>query len=517
MTRVVRGILAPAAALALCGGCLAPPALLEAHHVELQEALKSYPPGTESVAIQVEPEVTLRGVFVPSQDDAPIVLHLLESSGSAGSVSCHFGMVTRELADLGYASLIVDYTGVGLSDGDRSVAHLERDGQAMWGEALRRAGGDAGRVHIRATSLGTVTCALLLDRGLRPASMVWIAPVFPDTVTSRFAHTFYGPLEGWAAAVFFRDVADVDVLDVLKKAQVTGLVLASDADPLLTTHERVALDRALEPAAHLVPRSGGHVQLSFDAHALLLEELQVFVPRTSPRCVKARADAVIAGLDEAAAREFAPASDERSRLERLCAIHSGQPAQAVAAAALSIPRAPIAARLLWLLARRPYRDLDFAEQRAVLSLDDPAGELPIDWIERTSAPGDFVEQFGGVRGTLDAVCIAAAARDGGANADDADWRATLSLNGVPSITLGLDGRALFQALVDRGLTIEDAERQFIRVLLKSQRIPDRLVRDGEGRPVIEVKSKGAWTVLDRNPDGLAVRSYELRNSRFLKN
>src|SRR6185369_9584719 len=109
--------------------------------------------------VEVEPGVRLRGVFVPSDPGAPVVLHLLESGGSVTSVDFPYSGVVAQLSDLGYASLILDYRGVGESDGERSVDHLRPDALAMWGEALRRAGaadGAARCVVVRATSIGSV-------------------------------------------------------------------------------------------------------------------------------------------------------------------------------------------------------------------------------------------------------------------------------------------------------------------------------------------------------------------------
>lgn len=104
-------------ALAVAPGCLTPPALLPALHVDGELAIELYPPGTERVSVEVADEVVLRGLFVPSDDGAPVVLHLLESSGSVASLKYHYAPLLGQLTDLGHASLAVDYTGVGASDG----------------------------------------------------------------------------------------------------------------------------------------------------------------------------------------------------------------------------------------------------------------------------------------------------------------------------------------------------------------------------------------------------------------
>ncbi len=504
-----RGI--SAAVLALCAGCFAPPALLPPRAVDLARALNEYPAETEVVAIEVEPNVELRGLFVPSQANAPVVLHLLESSGSVATRWLHFAPVTRQLADLGYASLLVDYTGIGLSQGDSSVSNLQRDAHAMWDEALRRAGGDPQRVYLRATSLGTIAAALLLESGVRPAAMVWIAPVLPDSATSRFASAFHGRVLGWAAAAIYRDIADVDVVAALESAQIPGLVISPAHDVLLTNGERDAIAAALSPAARFRLRGGGHIQLAYEAHALLREEMRVFVPCCTPEALTQRVNGVLAALSLDASARFAEGSPERAQLARLCMLQRGEHAPLVAAAALAIPKPSIAARLLWLLARNPYRELDFAELCAVLSLDDPAGDLPIDLIERASSLADAASKLGLLRRKFTASQIAFAGIEDGEHADDVDMTSSVETGGE-NFELHVGGRELFDALLDRGLSMEDAERQFIRVLLKAQRIPDRLTAARR----IEVKENDEWRTLEMDRAKMPVepKSYHMDIENF---
>jgi hypothetical protein len=72
------GLLLSVSALAALGAaCVSPPALLPVPGgVDAAGALASMPPGTESVELEVEPGVHLRGFFVPARDGAPVVLHL---------------------------------------------------------------------------------------------------------------------------------------------------------------------------------------------------------------------------------------------------------------------------------------------------------------------------------------------------------------------------------------------------------------------------------------------------------
>src|SRR5262245_58824402 len=114
----------------ITGSCLAP-AILPARAVPLEKALGLYPEGSEVVELRDESAATLRGIFIPCEgsdgDPAPVVLYLLDSSGSVAGMESDFTDAAAELRDIGFASLIVDYTGVGLSEGTRSVSNLFPD------------------------------------------------------------------------------------------------------------------------------------------------------------------------------------------------------------------------------------------------------------------------------------------------------------------------------------------------------------------------------------------------------
>ncbi|MFN0243737.1 MAG: serine aminopeptidase domain-containing protein [Planctomycetota bacterium] len=495
-----------ALALLACASCLTPPALIEPMKLDRENVLARYARGTESVAIEVEPGIQLRGVFVPSQPNGPVVLHLLESSGSVASSKLHFGAITRQLSDLGYASLVVDYTGIGLSDGSASVRNLERDALAMWGEAERRAHGAP--IWIRATSLGAIPAAQLLAHGKRPARIVLIAPVLADSAVTRFAHAFHGPLAGVVAAAVFRDIADVDVVDELKAAKVPTIAVVSEDDALLSERDRQHMRAGLYPHGAVFLRDGGHMQLALDAHELLSEESRFFEACSAEDARRARADAVLAALDERTRALFPPESAARARLDAVCGQIVHATPSSVAAATLAIERPELAARMLWLNARRTYsEELSFDEWRHVLSLADPAGLLPIDLIERAARLRDFALDHGTllVR-TFDADDFARAARQRGLFASNIGWSTTMTFVGGETVSMELDGARIFQELLARGVPSVDAERQFVRVLLKAHRIPDRVRTSVDGDVVVEAKENGVWRVpsTDESPAGAEV-------------
>lgn len=128
---------------------------------------------------------------------------LVQDAGASGPAVLESLRDARavEVRALGWSSLVLDYRGLGRSDGRRDAGRLRADGRAMWREAVRRAGGAPGRVVVRAASLGSLVAADLLARGGdgidessdgRPAGAVLVAPVRASTV-GRHAWCRSGP------------------------------------------------------------------------------------------------------------------------------------------------------------------------------------------------------------------------------------------------------------------------------------------------------------------------------------
>ncbi|MCI0586329.1 MAG: lysophospholipase, partial [Planctomycetes bacterium] len=368
-----------------------PPAMLPAKVVPLEEALTFYPPGTQ--LLRLTPTPALHGLYVPSDPSAPVVLHLLDSSGSLASPKLHLGELAAQLSDLGLASLIFDYTGVGVSEGTRSVRNLAQDAQCAWREAVRRAGGDPGRVVVRAISIGTIAAGQLLASGARPAAVVLIAPVFPDTLAPRFAAQAYSPLVGGIARLCLRPIADLDLAAVIAGSSVPATVIGSPEDELVSEEELESLGRAADQSGgRLVPRPGGHLVVSAEARWLLDEELSLYRELASPPAAE-RLDRILADLSPDIAARFPEGSAERARLQQLALLQRESPAVQVAAAASTNENSLAAARFLWLARRRPYPELDFDDLAATLSLQDPAGELSIESLESSSRGPDLDQRY----------------------------------------------------------------------------------------------------------------------------
>lgn len=430
------------AVLAVASACITPPAVLAALDVDRDGFLSRYPASSETIELPRDSGGVLRGVFVPAGDGAPVVLHLLESSGSVASSFVPHGPLCAELADLGFASLVVDYSGVGVSDGERSVLNLAADARAMWTEAVKRAGGEQ-RVIVRATSLGTIASSRLIADGARPRGLEWILPVDPKTVSGRFADHFYGPLVGAFARVFLRPIADIGPLDVAEHLSVPTLVLVAREDSFLSLDERRRLETRLHEGPHSIrERPGDHFELTAFSMLLAPEEIVWFAARS--------------GRDWTA--------DELRTL-----------------------------RIEWAVGRRARASKlqpEFVD--ALLDLSDPAGALPIDLLETAArienTQSKFVIQFVPSAATLPQLCR-------GEGMFMSRMAMAVSL-GTVRVEIVRNPPEFLAQLLARGLLEADARRQLARLMLKALLIPDRVRVDAGGHARLEYFVDGAWHSAD---------------------
>jgi serine aminopeptidase S33 family len=494
----------------------APPAVLRATVLPRELALAHYPAERESVELVNANGTRLAGVFVPTDPGAPVVLHLLDASASFASAALDLGALTAELADLGCASLVVDYSGVGHSEGSRSTRHLAADARAAWDEAVRRAGGPE-RVLVRALSLGTLATATLLAGGARPAAVVLVAPVLPESVVPRFGQVLFGLPGRWVGS-YFEPVVALDPCKVLERSGVPCTVVLPDEDELLTDAEQARFRELAEASGgSAVSTQGGHVLVSFEARRLFAGELELYRARALPD-VPARLARLLESLEPEIAARFPPGSEERARLAELAAVQRHARAPLVAAAALgSVARlgsgdALASARWLWLVRRRPYETMPFESWVAALSLEDPSGPLPIAGLEAASRRNDLARSLGwGLwnRNAHDVGRMASMHEKADRSTVECELQpAWYFLGGGFQLRIVEDHGALWSDLLDEGASVADAERRFARLLLKTYRIPECL--DTAGIPRIEVWGGERWTQLSIAEEALREQVFELQ-------
>jgi hypothetical protein len=128
-------------------------------------------------------------------------------------------------------------------------------------------------------------------------------------------------------------------------------------------------------------------------------------------------------------------------------------------------------------------ELPFDELRALASLEDPAGPIDFGEVELASR--------GSVAGVLATSMrsfeaweqVARRCYDGSCAPPETSGASV----GPLGAELTFEPARLWRRLVERGLAPADVRRQFLRILLKAQGTPERLVRSDDGRWLVEVR------------------------------
>lgn len=258
----------PLTVLFAASSCITPPLVMSGGAREVELGPRRVEWGAERVEVELATHERLRGLFVPAGVDAPLVLHLLGSSGSVTIRQHSDGLdfdsdgLFAALRDRGYASLVLDYRGVGASDGERNPRHVPEDALAAWNEALRRVDGDPQRIVVRGMSLGTLAAASLLEHGVEPAAVVLIAPVRAETAAHNWLRHNRGAFLAWLASPFLAQPMDVDLLAAIDICRAPLTLVVGLRDELLPPHERAQLlQRARRHDAHVIELDLDHLHL----------------------------------------------------------------------------------------------------------------------------------------------------------------------------------------------------------------------------------------------------------------
>ncbi len=197
-----------------------------------------------------------------------MVLHFLESRASITRGLVQHPLL-EEVQELGLSSLVVDYKGVGASDGSTWPPALDRDASLVYSEAVRRAGGES-RVIIRATSLGTLATASLLARGHSPACIVLIAPVRAETVVKNWSSSVIGEVPGFLLRPLVSPPLSVDLVEQILRTRGHLALITPEEDFLLSSDEQELLEEAVyERAMGWITLGRSHVELCIQARARL--------------------------------------------------------------------------------------------------------------------------------------------------------------------------------------------------------------------------------------------------------
>ncbi|HVS18988.1 MAG TPA: hypothetical protein VMT18_10345 [Planctomycetota bacterium] len=489
-----------AGGLAISRRVFRPPVLMQAEFVDVEKVRTHLPDGSQRIELEVAAGTTLRGWYVPADEGAPLVLHLLESTASADSRFSSRALAAGQLADLGFASLFVDYAGVGNSGGAPSAENLGRDARALWDEALRRVGGDPERVVLRCTSIGTLAVLPLLSGGARPAGVILLLPVLPDTLAGRFATFFYGRPAGWIARAALRRVVDEDLFEVVDATHTAWLAVQADQDQLTSAAERAAIDAAIDAAGGRTERlAEDHFVGSIVLRALCEAEVR-FLTEVVPgvRDIESRWSRFVEALPEDLRDTTLADEDLLGRLRSASAWSHEGDARTVLAAVRSLDEALGVTRLRWWLSQPRYRKLELDELTCVGDLDDPAGRIPFEVLLDAAQLEDLSTRTFSFRGLLEPYEIERHARDAVPGEGDAVLRVWPTRVGEKS-AVELHPGELLGRLTMHGRNELDARRQLARMLLKVYAVPDRCVRAPDGATRLEYFSDGTWRAIETDP------------------
>ncbi|MDH3600153.1 MAG: lysophospholipase [Candidatus Tectomicrobia bacterium] len=272
---------APCAMFALFVGRFTPNLLGEA----AQPQLGPQDFGLRAVAVElpIGKGEHLRGVFVNAGRGAPVVLHLLgggETLTARTKVAGEMvwvGDVVRDLVALGLSSLVLDYRGVGRSSGKRDSRQIPADAYVAWEEAVRRAGGHTRRVALRATSLGTLAAASLIEGGAMPGAIMLVAPLRAQTVAVHWLRARRSSLAAFLGWLFLRRPLAADQEQAISEMRAPLLIVFGIRDELLPSAERQRLLAAARAVgATVVERDQEHLPLMRDAHRLMPGERALY-------------------------------------------------------------------------------------------------------------------------------------------------------------------------------------------------------------------------------------------------
>ncbi|GJM21723.1 MAG: hypothetical protein DHS20C15_16380 [Planctomycetota bacterium] len=490
---------------------------------------------------------TLHGYFVPSDPGAPLVLHLMgsglsvldpgwglqsEDGFSVGWSSLSTGV--RRLAEAGFASLAIDYTGVGRSEGSRSTAEFRADMRVMWEEALRRSDGNASRVLIRGTSLGALGAGVLLAEGARPQALLLHMPVLGETVVDHFAEGYLpAPLPALLTPLLAPEPL-VDLRDVLRKSGVPTHLFLERGDELLPEQEADALsEAAFAVSGSSITWSevstnwmfGFFEEIDFAHHTVasmlsgVVSDGELALLRDHGAAPNARWR-VESALDRAAPelREHFVAhagATHRAHLERLCGERLLAHPDLLLAAALARtdPQVVVLLDNAWPSSLPGFlRGKTPAQQVALLDLHDPSGELPGDLFVQLAS------ELWGPRNTLNRALTElrlqhARALWSGLDHPSHGFRAPFVQGSDAAGQLtGLGSpRAILNRLWERvrepscrlhaeaeprAHTEPALARRAQRVVLKACGIPDRVVDPSSVSSAVQAFDKGSWHDVD---------------------
>lgn len=213
---------------------------------------------------------TLDGWFVPAKKDARGLVIFLH--GNAGNIAHRLDYL-RMFHDLGFATLIVDYRGYGLSSGRPTEQGTYLDAEAAWDHATQALGFAPGHIVIFGESLGGGVAAQLAAQ--HPSGALVLASTF--TSVPDMGADLYPMLP-------IRLLAHIRYETLTKLSQISCpvLVIHSRNDDIIPFTHGQRLFEAAHPPKQFIELEGGHNEGFIFGRDDWIQQLNGFLQRALP-------------------------------------------------------------------------------------------------------------------------------------------------------------------------------------------------------------------------------------------
>ncbi len=218
----------------------------------------------ERVEVVTSDGYKLRGLFISAGKEAPLVLNFLPSGVSISKGlkrECTFYPMTkqlRKLRDEGFSSFIMEYRGVGASEGCANPETIPQDAELIWSEALKRVSGQSKRVVVRSASLGTLASIQIMEK-FHPAGISLVAPIQPQTINQNIFRRSAGSFLASIINFFFKVPTQQNLVEASRSTTIPLLITVPKRDELFPPEE-------VEPLITIVKAKNETVTISAESH-----------------------------------------------------------------------------------------------------------------------------------------------------------------------------------------------------------------------------------------------------------
>jgi len=235
------------------------------------------PKGVHSVAVEVEPGVSVRGRLYPAAPDSPAILYYHGN----GEIAADYDNIAGLYNQLGITLLAMDYRGYGASDGKPTASNMIGDAAIAFnaiGSIFESYGLHPQRLYVMGRSLGSaVAIEIASIAGVSPAPQQRLAGLI---IESGFADSL-ALLARMGVQIQGADENKDGIGNVLKvsRIKIPTLIIHGQEDKLIPVAQGLVLYRfcaAQDKLLVLIP-GAGHNDLMMVGTAQYFEAIRTFI------------------------------------------------------------------------------------------------------------------------------------------------------------------------------------------------------------------------------------------------